>query len=90
MTRNNIIIASLALDLKRVALGFYNGSDKTAKRFSKEALKRKDEIEEKEVKHYLGKMLRKLPGILRQKDKMKLAEDALMYSTIFQNYALKF
>jgi polysaccharide pyruvyl transferase WcaK-like protein len=90
MTNNQISIAALALDLKRVALGYHNRSFKTANRFAQEALKRKEEINEKEVKPYLKEVLKKLPKVLSQKDKRKLAEDALMYSTIFQNYAFKF
>ena len=88
MTKNKILVASLAMDLKRVAIGFYKGSDKTAKRFSEEALKRSDEIDKQKVKSYLRNFLDKLPNVLNQKDKKKVAEDALMYSTIFQNYAL--
>ncbi|KKQ75498.1 MAG: hypothetical protein US96_C0010G0014 [Candidatus Woesebacteria bacterium GW2011_GWB1_38_5b] len=88
MTKNNTEIASLAMDLKRVALGFYSGSNKMARRFSQEALKRKSEISKQDLKPYLLKFLQKLPKILKQKDEKKLAEDALMYSTIFQNYSL--
>ena len=88
MTKNNIAIASLSMDLKRVALGYYKGSDKTAVRFSRETLKRRNEVDKKNVEPYIRKILKKLPKILKQKDKMKLAEDALMYSTIFQNYAI--
>lgn len=89
MSETKIVISSLAMDLKRVALGYYNGSDKTAQRFSEEALERKEEVENTEVKPYLRKLLNSLPKVLSQKDKQKLAEDALMYSTLFQNYALK-
>ena len=46
MTKQNIAIASMAMDLKRVAVGFYNGSTKIAKRFKEEALARRDEIDE--------------------------------------------
>lgn len=90
MNSNQIAISSLAMDLKRVALGYYKGSTNTAIRFTEEALKRKEEINEAEVKPYLKDLLKKLPTMLGQKDKSKLAEDALMYSTLFQNYALKF
>ena len=90
MSKNQIAISSLAMDLKRVALGYYKGSRTTAERFVEEALKRTAEIPESEVKPYLQKHLQILPTILRQKDKGKLAEDALMYSTLFQNYALKY
>ncbi len=76
------------MDLKRVALGYHSGSTETANRFIKEALKRKSEIGIQKEKPYIYKNLAKLARILAQKDKEKLAEDALMYSTIFQNYAI--
>ncbi|MEX0621908.1 MAG: hypothetical protein WD187_02860 [Candidatus Woykebacteria bacterium] len=58
-----------------------------AKRFAYEALKRREEIDE--ASPYIRKILGKLPEILSQEDKMKLAEDALTYSVIIQNYTLK-
>lgn len=85
----NEILGALALDLKRVALGYHNGSEQTAKRFSEEALKRKAEVGDTSVKLYIRRFLNALPEMLSQKDKQKLTEDALMYSTIFQNYVLK-
>lgn len=88
MTKANIAISSLAMDLKRVAIGYHSGSNKMAERFRKEALKRKSEIKLSEVKPYLHKFLKWLPKILAKDDKKRVAEDALMYSTIFQNYAL--
>lgn len=88
MTENNFAIASLSMDLKRVALGFHQGSGETARRFCIEVLKRKDEIDHKNVKPYLRKFLKKLPDMLNQEDEEKIAEDALTYSVIFQNYAL--
>ena len=88
MTENNIAISSLAMDLKRVAVGYYGGSRKTAKRFSLEVLERRTGIKEESVKPYLRKFLKKLPEMLSNKDESKIAEDALMYSTILQNYAL--
>jgi hypothetical protein len=90
MTKNNYIIASLAMDLKRAALGYYHGSEKTALRFIEEALKRKNEIKESEVKPYLRIFLNKISGFQSEKDKSRVAEDALMLSTIFQNYTLHF
>lgn len=88
MNKNNLAISSLSMDLKRVAIGYYRGSTKMAGRFSKEALKRRSEVELSEVKPYLRKFLKLLPKILKKKDKKRVAEDALMYSTIFQNYAV--
>lgn len=89
MNTNKFAIESLALDLKRVALGYYSGSERSAKIFSEEALKRKDEIKITKLKPYFRKKIQSLPELLAQKDKKKLAEDALMYSTLVQNYALK-
>lgn len=90
MSKNQIAISSLAMDLKRVALSYHNRSENTGQRFIQEALKRKAEINEEDIKPYFKEILRKLPAVLSQKDKQKLAEDALMYSTLCQNYALKF
>lgn len=86
MTQNQIAISSLVMDLKRVALGYHSGSERTARRFSEEALKRKEEITD--VPPYLKNILESLPQTFSKKDKEKLAEDALMYSTLFQNYVL--
>ncbi|MDO8570329.1 MAG: hypothetical protein Q7R97_01980 [Candidatus Daviesbacteria bacterium] len=40
-----LIVESLAMDLKRVALGLYRGSNIMADRFKEEALKRSQELE---------------------------------------------
>lgn len=89
MGETKIAISSLAMDLKRVALGYWKGSDKIAQRFAVEALKRQEELKSASLKPYLKNLLENLPSILEQQDKKRLAEDALMYSTLFQNYALK-
>ena len=77
------------MDLKRVALGYYRGSDIMAERFAEEAKRRKDEVHNINLKPYLKNLLSKMDEILGQKDHKKLAEDALMYSTLFQNAAVK-
>lgn len=69
----------MASDLKRVAMGLHRGSDKMAQRFLEEALKRRDEVEIKIVKPYIRKLLTRL-------DKDIDAENALMFSTLIQNY----
>jgi len=89
MSETKIAISSLAMDLKRVALGYWKGSDQTALRFADEALRRQLELNSKKMKPYVKDLLKNLPQTLGQKDKLKLAEDALMLSTLFQNYALK-
>lgn len=83
---NKIALESLVMDLKRVSLGYHRGSLGMAKRFSEEALKRKQEINMSEVKPYIKTLLIKLEAILSDKDNDKIAEDSLMVSTLLQNY----
>ncbi len=76
--KNKAILGALSLDLKRAALGLNRGSIKMADRFFEEALKRRDEIDLKNVKLYIARFLKNI-------EKIKDKEDALLYSTIFQN-----
>lgn len=76
---NKFILESLASDLKRVALGLNRGSNIMAQRFLTEALKRKEEVEIKIVAPYIKQILTRL-------DKNIDAENALMFSTLIQNY----
>ncbi|MDP3987750.1 MAG: hypothetical protein Q8P80_01255 [Candidatus Levybacteria bacterium] len=85
--KNNQILGALALDLKRVAIGYFRGSNIMADRFYEEALKRREELDSKNLKPYLVNVLNKLDN-LRKQEKMRAAEDALLYSTIFQNAAV--
>ena len=90
MSNNYIAISSLAMDLKRIALAYHNGSNETAERFIIEANKRKGEIDRNLVKPYLLNHINSLESVFKRTDKLHLAEDALMYGQIFQNYALVF
>ena len=83
---NRIALESLVMDLKRVALGYHRGSLQMANRFSEEALKRKNEIDLTNVKPYIKVLLMRLDIILAYKDPNKIADDALMTSTLLQNY----
>ncbi len=85
---NYISLSSLAMDLDRVSIALHRNSYAVAERFTKEALARKQEIDTKTMKPYIGKLLKRLEQALRSEDKDKKAEDALMYSTLFQNAAL--
>lgn len=76
------------MDLKRVAMGLHRGSSKMADRFFEEALKRRDEVDLKTVKPYLVKLLKGLENIKKETVDKK-AEDALLYSTVFQNASQK-
>ena len=90
MDNTKIAIESLSMDLLRIALGYHRGSNKMAKRFSEEALKRINEIDSSNLKPYLARVLKMLPSILSNQNKERVAEDTLMYSIIFKNYAKKF
>jgi hypothetical protein len=70
-----------------VATGYFRGSNVMAEKFYAEALKRKKELDNKKLKPYLIKFLNKLDNLNKQ-EKAKAAEDALLYSTIFQNAAI--
>lgn len=89
MDANKLVLGSLAMDLHRVALGYQRGSLKMAETFFKEALKRKGEVDQDLVEPYIKKLLSDFPKIIHGKDHQKIAEDALMYSTLLQNAALK-
>ena len=84
-----ISLSSLAMDLKRVALGYHRGSNKMADKFLEEAMKRKDEIHQNDVKPYIFDLLSKLELLNSERDILKRAEDSLLYSTLFQNASLK-
>ena len=88
MDKNKIALSSLALDLRRAAIGYYRGSDKMAERFFEEALKRKEEINDSKIKPYLKNLLITFEKIKSEKEFTKKAEDALMYSILFQNASI--
>ena len=81
---NKQIFGALAMDLKRVALGYFRGSATMSERFFEEAMKRRNEIDSTNLKPYLVKLLNDMEN-LNKKEKKRAADDALLYSTIFQN-----
>lgn len=83
-----IIIESLAMDLKRVAIGLHRGSLNMANRFKEEAFKRARELEGQNPNDYLKKLLLCMKKMINGTAD-RVAEDALMLSTLFQNFALK-
>ncbi len=87
---NRAILEALASDLKRVSLGLQRGSFSMAKRFGEEALARKQELDEATLEPYIIKVLDSTEQVLRtQLTGERTAEDALMYSTILQNFVQK-
>lgn len=85
-----IAIESLSMDLKRVALGYYRGSEKMAQRFTEEALKREAEIDYTLVKPYMKKLLYNLKSQLEEGSNEKRAEHSLLLSILLQNYTQTF
>lgn len=84
-----IAMGSLAMDLKRVALGLQRGSTKMVDRFKVEALKRIKELKDKDIHDtHLQKLIEDCQSPLVENNE-RLSEDALMYSTLFQNFARK-
>lgn len=90
MNNQKIALASLAMDLKRVALALHRGSLSMANRFRKEALERSHELSVYSTQPYINKLLARLQKSLEGNDNEKIAEDALMYSTLFQNCSYPF
>lgn len=88
MSNQKIIIESLAMDLKRVAIGMQQGSAGMANRFKEEALQRGEELEKFKPNGYVLKLISGTRETLLSKDP-EAYEDALMYSTLFQNLVQK-
>lgn len=74
------------MDLKRVSLGLQRGSISMANKFKEEALERERELEGYKLNNYLQKLVKNSKKVLLG-NKERMAEDALMYSTLFQNYS---
>lgn len=89
MNKTFVSLSSISMDLERVAMGYQRGSTAMANKFLEEALTRRSEIDKNQVNPYIKKLMDALDGIAQEKDTQKKAEDALMYSILFQNAALK-
>lgn len=83
-----LILESLASDLKRVSLGLQRNSNRMAKLFYEEALKRKSELKITTLPLYIQKILNHLDSLMTNTKRDRIAEDALMYSILIQNYAV--
>lgn len=89
MHKNNLILSSMAMDLKRAAIGWHRGSDQMAERFFQEVTARKKEIDENYLKGYMKKIISDIEIKLQISDNQEKAERALMYSILIQNFVLK-
>lgn len=76
----------MAMDLKRVALGLYRGSQRMAETFQEEVRKRRKELDAQSTDAYLKKLITRIDAWMEEVDSCRKAEDALMYSTLLQNY----
>lgn len=86
---NKIALQSLVMDLKRVAIGYHRNSVTMAARFYEEAQKRKSEIDEHDLRQYILPFLKKI-DLLPQLPQDEAADEALLISTVLQNYTQKF
>lgn len=87
---NKIILESLSMDLKRVAIGYHRGSIKMAERFLEEAFKREKEIDRSTLKPYMVNILNQMESSLNKEDKSVVSETSLLMSTLVQNYTQTF
>ncbi len=88
MDNQQIIISSLAMDLKRVALSLYRGSLATANRFKTEALLRINELENESIDESLKTLVENTKKTLNSNVE-NTQDDILMFSTRFQNIITK-
>lgn len=86
---NKFILESMSMDLKRVSLGNYRKSYHMAARFYEETLKRKKELDTSSLKGYLLVILEKIE-YMKNQNADEVSENALMYSTLIQNYTQTF
>ena len=75
------------MDLKRVAIGIHRKSFQMADRFFIEAMKRRVEVDTRDLSPYMQTIIRELDSLSHQPLDQK-AENALMFSTRIQNYVL--
>ena len=86
--KNYVPLSSLAMDLKRAALGWQRNSAKLAGRFYLESLKRKREIDTRSIPPYIVNLLSEVEQLEKIKDNLEKGEKALLLSTLFQNAAV--
>jgi hypothetical protein len=84
---NKLLLESIALDLKRVAIGTQAHSLKMSERFLQEVFKRRKMLVEAELSEPIKSSLNHMEMKLFDKNSTRLAEDALMFSNIFLSFA---
>ena len=86
---NKVLLESMALDLKRVALGSHSHSTKMTERFLQEVFKRSEMLDTTSLSSSLKKILSNMASQLKMEDTQRLADDALMYSTLLISFSKK-
>lgn len=86
---NKIALESLTMDLKRVAIGYHRNSLIMANRFYEEALKRKNELDMSSLRPYIIRFINRI-DVLTNQENDAVADEALLISTLLQNYTQKF
>lgn len=81
------LLAALSMDLKRIATSLHEESLDNFTSFSKEA-KKTSALLKLTFDPRINSLLKKLDKVLDNPNKQELAEDALMYSAILQNYSV--
>ncbi len=84
---NKILLESMALDLKRVALGSHSHSTKMAERFLQEVFKRSEMLDTTSFSSSLKTVLTNMKRHLKLDNSQRLADDALMYSTLLISFS---
>jgi len=77
------------MDLKRVAIGYHRNSLIMANRFYEEALKRKNELDMSSLRPYIIRFINRI-DVLTNQENDAVADEALLISTLLQNYTQKF
>lgn len=84
---NKILLEAMALDLKRVALGFHSNSIKMAERFLIEVNRRNTQLDKRYLSKSVTNILITMSKRLKCTNTKHLADDALMYSTILLSFS---
>lgn len=80
------LLASLSMDLVRVAMGYKRGSIRMADRFRQEAKARCIELRDADVQEHIQKIIVDVLIVMDNEDKAIIVEKSLMYSTLLQNH----
>lgn len=84
---NKILLESVALDLKRVALGAHSNSTKMTERFLQEVYKRNELVDKEVLSSSCKKVLSHMKVQLKNSSRQRLADDALLYSTLILSFS---